>query len=433
MNPSFDAVLSKHQLHLPFYESLYKDLHRSPDLSLQETYAAERAAQHLSHLNQSLPPGEGFAVQEKIGGHGLVGVMRNGAGPTVLLRADMDALPVEEKTGLAYASTKHQVDVADGIEKPVMHACGHDVHVTCMLAAGEQLAKLRSSWSGTLIVLFQPNEERGAGANAMVADGLYEKIPIPDVVLGQHVMPERAGKILVRSGTTMAAADSFKITLFGRGGHGSMPHRCIDPVVLASNVVLRLQGIVSREVDPAEPAVVTVGSLQAGQTENVIANQAILRANVRSQSEDTRKRILASIKRIVKAECDASGCTEDPVIEETSRFPLTVNDDGLAEQLKESFGSFFKADFEFDRPSSNGSEDFSVLATKIDKPSCFWFLGGVDEEKWDKAEREGRLMEDIPSNHSPYFAPVIQPTIKVGIEALCIGALTFLGKKTPGD
>ena len=345
-----------------------------------------------------------------------------------MLRADMDALPVEELTGLEYASKKREVDSADGVEKPVMHACGHDMHVTCLLGAAEQLAQIRDSWSGTLVVLFQPNEERGGGAKAMVDDGLYERVPVPDVVLGQHVMPQRAGRALVREGTMMAAADSFKVTLFGRGGHGSMPQQCIDPVVLASHVVLRLQGIVSREVDPAEPAVVTVGSLQAGETENVIADRAVLRLNVRSQSEGTRAEILGSIKRIVKAECDASGCTKEPLIEETTRFPMTINDAEVTRNVKQSLGAFFQDDFDPDSRTSNASEDVSVLATSVNKPCCFWFFGGIEEKKWDKAEKEGRLMKDIPTNHSAYFAPVIQPTLKVGINALCVSALTFLSK-----
>ncbi|KAL9102677.1 MAG: hypothetical protein Q9163_002199 [Psora crenata] len=421
-----------HHLDLGPYVTLYKDLHSNPDLSLQEKYASERASSHLQQLNRSAlsDAASHFSIHERIGGHGLAGVLHNGAGPTVLLRADMDALPVEEKTGLAYASTKRQVDVADGIEKPVMHACGHDVHVTCLLAAAEHLAQTLSTWSGTLIVLFQPNEERAGGAKAMVDDGLYNKIPIPDVVLGQHVMPQRAGIVTVRSGTMMAAADNFEITLFGRGGHASMPHQTIDPIVLASNVVLRLQGIISREVDPIEPGVLTVGSLQAGQTENIIADRAILKVNVRSQSEGTREKILKSMKRIVRAECEASGCTKEPLIKNTSRFPITVNDTEVTRKLKESFGAFFKEDFLPDQPAVNVSEDVSVLASSIGKPCCFWLFGGVEEKKWDQAEKEGKLMEDIPSNHSPYFAPVIEPTLEVGIKALCVGALTFLGTKT---
>lgn len=426
MPPSIIDTLSTHEVDLAGYEALYKALHTNPDLSLQETFAASTASSHLQKVNSTLPSDTSFTIHEKIGGHGLAAVLHNGSGPIVLLRTDMDALPVEEKTGLEYASKKRQVDVADGIEKPVMHACGHDMHVTALLAAAEKLAKARSAWSGTLVLVFQPNEERGGGARAMVGDGLYERVPVPDVVLGQHVMPARAGRVLVRPGTMMAAADSFKITLFGRGGHGSMPQKCIDPVMLASHVVLRLQGIVSREVDPAEPAVVTVGSLQAGETENVIADRAVLKANVRSQSEGTRNRILKSIERIVKGECQASGCTTEPTIEDITSFPMTINDAEATAKLSRNFGVVFNKEFQSNPPASNASEDVSILATSVGKPSIFWFFGGVDQEKWDHAEKDGTL-DHLPSNHSSFFAPVIQPTLKCGIDALCVGALTFFG------
>ena len=298
----------------------------------------------------------------------------------MLLRADIDALPVLEQTGLPYASKARMIDIADGAEKPVMHACGHDMHITCLLAAAEHLGRLKSAWSGTLIVLFQPNEERAGGAKAMVDDGLYEKVPIPDVVLGQHVMPLRSGQIGNRANTIMGAADSFKVTLYGRGGHGSMPHRSVDPVVLAANVVLRLQNIVSREVDPGEMAVVTVGSVQAGSTENVIADHAILKINVRTTTVLTRKKVLASIRRIIKAECEASNSPKEPLIEATTQFPLTINDGDVASRLASSFGDFFKQDFDPDTPTVNGSEDVSVLASSINKPCNFWFVGMVDPE-----------------------------------------------------
>ena len=290
-------LLHSHPLDLGTYEILYKHFHAHPEISLHE---AKTASTILSQPSLSA-----YTIHSSIGGHGLAGVLPNGAGPTILLRADMDALFVEENTGLEYASKTRMVDNADGIEKPVMHACGHDMHITCLLAAAEWLAskEVREKWVGTLVIVFQPNEERGKGARAMVDGGLYEKVPVPDVVLGQHVMPFRAGKVAVRKGTMIAAADSFKVTLFGRGGHGSMPQLCIDPVVLAANVVVRLQGIVAREVDPQEAAVLTVGSLQAGQTENVIADEAVLKIDVRSQHAETRDRVLKAMRRIVEKVC----------------------------------------------------------------------------------------------------------------------------------
>ncbi len=224
----------------------------------------------------------------------------------------------------------------------------------------------------------------------------------------------------------MGAADSFKVKLYGKGSHGSMPHRSIDPVVLAANVVLRLQNIVSREIDPAEMAVVTVGSVQAGSTENIIADHAVLKVNTRTTTPAVRERVLAALRRIVEAECEASNSPKAPLIEPTSRFPLTINDEDIASQLSSSFSKFFKEDFDPSTRLINGSEDVSILATSIDRPYNFWFFGGVDQELWDRAEKEGRLFEDVPANHSAYFAPVIQPTLRAGVEALCVGALTFL-------
>ena len=340
----------------------------------------------------------------------------------------MDALPVKEQTGLDFASQVTMKD-NDGLTKPVMHACGHDIHVTCLLAAAEQMAKTTDLWSGTLVLVFQPNEERANGAQAMVDDGLYDKVPIPDYVLGQHVFPYRSGSIGNRVGIMLAASDSFKITLYGRGGHASMPNRTIDPTVMAAAVVLRLQTIVSREIDPSEEvAVVTVGSLQAGSTENVIADTAELKINVRTISKNTREKVLAAIRRIVKAECEASGAPKSPLIEPTSSFPATVNDDKVTEAIANTFQTAFGTNFNNDLPRVNGSEDFSILGTAIGKPCSFWMFGGTDPDQWDEAMRKGTLTEDIPVNHSPFFAPVMQPTLKVGITALVLGAMTFLRK-----
>lgn len=260
----------------------------------------------------------------------------------------------------------------------------------------------------------------------MVDDGLYDKIPVPDYVFGQHVVPMRAGRVGNRKGVIMAAADSFRITVWGRGSHGSMPHRSVDPVVLAANIVLRLQTIVSREVDPSEMAVVTVGSLQAGSTENVIADHAVLKVDIRTTSSKTRERVLAAMRRIIKAECEASNSPKEARIERTRRFPLTINNDNIAGDLISSFTEFFKGDFDPEQPPMNASEDVSILASSIGKPYNFWFFGGVKHELWDHAEKEGRLFEDIPVNHSAYFGPAIQPTMRIGYEALCVAALTFL-------
>ncbi|KAI4157224.1 MAG: hypothetical protein L6R39_000729 [Caloplaca ligustica] len=413
------SLLSSSAINLDRYETLYKHFHSHPELSCQEAQTASKAASHLESLNA------GYEIHTSIGGHGLAGVIRNGTGRTVLLRADMDALPVKEDTGLDYASKVTMRD-NDDVVKPVMHACGHDMHVTALLAAAERLAKMKDSWSGTLIVLFQPNEERAGGAKAMVDDGLYDKIPVPDIVLGQHVLAMRTGSVGCRMGNIMSEADSFKITLFGRGGHGSMPHRTVDPVVMAASVVMKLQTVVSREVDPDQFAVVTVGSLQAGQTENIIPDKAEVRVNVRTQNHEVRSRVLASIRRVVKGECQASGCTKEPLIEETTKFPLSVNDEAVTKRVHDSFQEFFGDRFDPNTSCSTASEDYSILGSSRGKPCCFWFFGGVDENAWDEAKKQGRLHEDVPVNHSPFFAPVIQPTLKTGVDALCLAALTFL-------
>jgi len=413
---SLSDLLKTVSLDLAPYEDLYKYFHLHPELSRQEKSTSEKVAVHLAQLKV-------FDIHTNIGGYGLTGIFRNGPGKTVLLRADMDALPVKELTGLPYASSVTMCD-ADGIERPVMHACGHDMHMTCLLAAAEALVKMREAWSGTLIALFQPDEERGGGAQAMVDDGLYSKIPVPDYVLGQHVMRMRAGSIGSRPGTIMAAADSMKITVYGRGGHGSLPHQTVDPVLLAAHIVVRLQSIVSREIDPSDLAVLTVGSLQAGQTENIIADKAELGVDFRSAKLETRERLIAAIKRVVEAECVASGSPKPPVFTPTRRFPPTTNDKDLASQVAASFTSHFD-NFDGDIPRTNVSEDFSTLATCRGLPSCFWLTGCIDPEIWDKAQSTG---EEIPGNHSAYFAPVIQPTMKVGVDALCLATLTFLKK-----
>jgi amidohydrolase len=412
---TLSSILHSASLDLTPYESVYKHFHSNPELSLQERATSERVAAHLHQLGA-------YELHTHIGGYGLAGVFRNGPGRTILLRADMDALPVQELTGLPYASTVRMRD-ADGVEKPVMHACGHDMHMTCLLAAAETLVRTRDSWSGTLIVLFQPNEERGAGAQAMVDDGLYGKIPKPDFVFGQHVMRLRAGTIGSRQGTIMAACDSMKVTVFGRGGHGSLPHYTVDPALLAAHIVVRLQGIVSREVDPSDLAVVTVGSLQAGQTENIIADRAEIGLDFRTVKLETREKVIAAIKRIVEAECAASGSPKPPVFTPTRRFPPTNNDDEVAAVLAASFAEHFEGDFDRNTARTNVSEDFPTLATAIGVPSVFWFLGGIDHALWDQGQTE-----EIPGNHSALFAPVIQPTLKAGVDALCIAALTFLRK-----
>lgn len=418
-NYSISRVLESAKLDLRPYEALYKDLHAHPELSNLEKETARTAAEQLAKLQV-------FQIITNIGGHGVAAVFENGPGNVILLRSDLDALPIQENTGLPYASTVRTRD-SNGEEKPAMHACGHDMHITCLLAAAEILKKTRAEWNGTVIVLFQPAEERGTGARAMVDDGLYDKIPVPDFILGQHVMAMRAGSVGLRSGTIMAGADSMRVTLYGRGGHGSQPQSTCDPTVMGSNIVTRLQNIVSREITPGHVAVVTVGSFQSGNAENIIPDSAQLGIDMRSVENGTRQHILAAIKRITDAESDASRAPKRPLIEPTRSLPVTDNNGPMVQKLSKEFAKFFKDDFDSNTPITTIAEDFPVLGTSKGIPYAFWHFGGVDSVLWDKMEKEGKI-KDIPANHSSGFAPAIQPTMQTGINALCVAALTFLGR-----
>ncbi|MEU4893446.1 amidohydrolase [Streptomyces sp. NPDC044780] len=399
-------------------EDLYRDLHAHPELGLAETRTSARVAERLR--------AEGYEVIDGIGGTGVIGVLTRGDGPTVLLRADMDALPVAEATGLPYASTVTATD-RSGREVPVMHACGHDVHVACLLGFAQLMAQAApDAWQGTLVVLFQPSEENGDGADAMLADGLVDRIPRPDVAFAQHVLPYPAGYVGVRSGAFLSAADSLRITLHGRGAHGSMPHAAVDPVVLAAMCVLRLQTIVSREVPPTTPAVLTVGSVTAGAGPNVIPETAALELNVRSYDDATRRRILEAIARCVRAESDASGAPREPSIEKLAQFPPTRNDAEVTARLDQAFRAHF-GDGAGTVDPQTASEDFSEIPRALGAPYCYWAIGGADPDRYAEAERNGTVHQDIPVNHSAHFAPLIQPTLDTGITALVVAALAWLG------
>ena len=397
-------------------EEFYRDLHSHPELSHQERRTADRVVEWLRP--------SGFEIHQNVGGTGVVGVLRNGDGPTVLIRADMDALPVREATGLPYASTATAAD-ADGNETPVMHACGHDVHVSCLLGAAELLAGARDAWQGTLVALFQPAEETGDGARGMLDDGLAQLLPTPDAALAQHVLPFPAGEVRTRSGPTLSEAESVRITLHGRGAHGSMPQAAVDPVVLAAGIVLRLQTIVSRELAPGEPAVLTVGSIQAGTKSNVIPDTATLLLNLRAYSDATRDAMLAAIRRIVTAECTASRCPREPDFERYDSFPLTDNDDATTSRVAGAFARVF-ADRAGPLPRQSASEDFSDIPRALGVPYTYWGIGGVDPDAYRAAERAGRVDQDIPVNHSAGFAPVLQPTLDTGTQAVVTAALAWL-------
>jgi amidohydrolase len=410
------AVLSGLGTTRPWQEELYRDLHEHPELSHQEHRTAGLVAQRLR--------GAGFEVHEGVGGTGVVGILRNGEGPAVLLRADMDALPVREATGLPYASAVTATDAA-GDEVPVMHACGHDVHVACLAGAAQLLADGVEHWHGTLIALFQPAEEVGDGARGMVEAGLADLVPTPQVALGQHVMPAPAGVVGTHAGPVLSAADSMRITVHGRGAHGSMPQAAVDPVVLAAMIVVRLQTVVAREVAPGETAVLTVGSIRAGTKSNVIPESATLLLNVRTFGDATRETVLGAIRRIVSAECQASGCPQEPEFELFDRFPLTDNDADATGRVAAAFADLF-GDRAIEVGQQSASEDFSDVPTALGVPYTYWFVGGIDAATYDAAARAGRVAQDIPVNHSSRFAPVVQPTLDTGTSALVAGALAWL-------
>ena len=308
-------------------------------------------------------------------------------------------------------------------------ACGHDFHVICLLIAAEALLAARDSWSGTIVFLFQPAEEAGDGALGMVQDGLYDadkhNCPLPDMVLGQHVAPIRAGIVASKAGPIMSSSDSFKVTIFGRGGHGSMPHRCIDPVVISSHIVVRLQTIVSRVVPPDEVAVITVGSIHAGEAENVICDHAFFTINVRTLDEQVRRTVLEHIRKTIDAECEAGFCEKPPHVEHHMSLPVTNNTPVVDNTLRHVFADHFEKAFFVAPKSSLASEDFSILASSIGKPYYFWLFGGIDPVVWDALEKVNKL-NTVPINHSPDFAPIIHPTLQTGGEAMTLAALSFL-------
>jgi amidohydrolase len=403
-----------------YLADLYRDLHQHPELSFAETRTAAIVTDRLR--------GIGFETTGQVGRTGVVGVLRNGRGPTVLLRADMDALPMAEQTGLSYASVASGVDAA-GNEVPVAHSCGHDVHVACLLGAAQRLAEQKSSWRGTVLTVFQPAEEVGRGAQAMIDDGLYDRFGRPDVVLGQHVAPFPSGFLAVRPGPFFAAADALRVVLYGSGGHGSRPETTVDPVVMAAATVLRLQTIVSRETAGTDAAVVTVGALRAGTKENIIPHEAELLISVRSFDPQVRQRTLAAIERIVRAEANASAAQRDPVIELFDSFPALVNDPAAVQRTRPALEALVGAGRIFDPGLVTASEDVGLLASAADVPCVFWLLGGSDPAQFagaSSAEQIAARVAELPSNHSPLFAPVIDPTLSTGVSALVTAAQVWL-------
>lgn len=402
--PALDQVLSRLGTTRTWQEDLYRHLHAHPELGLREENTRTLIAERLGEL--------GYEV--RTAGGGLVGVLANGPGPVVLSRADIDGLPVKEETGLPYASTDTTVDES-GQTVGLMHACGHDAHITCLLGAAALLAAEPGAWSGTFLALFQPAEETAAGARSMVDDGLTDLIPRPDVAFAQHVLGHEAGVLATQTGPVLSAGDSIRITVFGKGSHGSMPHLGVDPVVLASAIVLRLQSIVSREVAPGEFAVVTVGALNAGSKSNVIPDRATLLVNLRTYDTRTRERVVAAVERVVRGECAAAGSPHQPTFEYYDQFPLTDNDPGVTDTVTAAFRGHFGDDRVIPLGRVPASEDFSRIPDAFGTPYTYWGLGGF-------APGTG-----VP-NHSPFFAPLIQPTLDAGTQAVVVAAMAYFGK-----
>ncbi|WP_369247894.1 amidohydrolase [Streptomyces sp. R41] len=396
-------------LPVPALEDFYRDLHRHPELSLREHRTAAAFAERLRKA--------GYETVDGVGGTGVVGVLRNGDGPAVLLRADMDALPVAEETGLPYASET----------AGVMHACGHDLHVTWLTGAADALAAGRDTWSGTLVVVGQPAEETGEGAARMLADGLYERFPRPDVLLAQHAAPGPAGLYAHAPGLIMSASTDIDIVVHGRGGHGSRPEATVDPVVTAAYLVTRLQTVVSREIAARESAVLSVGRIEAGTRHNIIPSEARLALNLRTQSEDVRQRMIAAIRRIAAGECLTAGCPREPDVTVGSSFPMTVNDPDTDRRVAAVHAEVFGAGTILDPGPAMGSEDFPRLA-EGGLPYSYWFVTSTPADVWDAAPGGGDIMEKlaaVPSNHSPHFAPDLS-TVAPGVRTLVSGALASL-------
>lgn len=400
---------------------LYKYLHANPELSRMEVETAALLAGKLDAL--------GFEVTEKVGETGVVAVMKNGEGPTVLIRADMDGLPVKEQTGLSYASQVMTKDF-EGNDMPAMHACGHDIHMTVLIGVAESLVAQKANWSGTLVLILQPAEELGQGARLMIEDGLFKRFPRPDYNLALHDNASlAAGKVGVVPGFAMANVDSVDITVRGIGGHGAYPHTTKDPVVLASQLVLALQTIVSRETSPLDPAVVTVGSIHGGTKHNIISNEVKLQLTLRSYTDEVRQNTIASIHRIAEGLGRAYGLPDDklPIVKLKDEYtPALYNNPELAARIAPVIATAIGKENMPDRKPVMGGEDFGQFGRVEPKiPSLLFTLGAVDPKVIKKAKKTG---EALPSLHSPFFAPDAEPTIKTGVTAMTASALELLKK-----
>jgi amidohydrolase len=399
-------------------DSLYRYLHAHPELSLHEQETAKRIASELKAA--------GFAVTGGVGGNGIVAVLQNGEGPTVMWRSDLDALPVKEETGLAYASEVSATDDA-GRLVPVMHACGHDVHMTTLVGLARGLKELRSQWSGTAVLIGQPAEERVLGAAAMIKDGLFSRFPRPVAVLGMHVKADLpAGVVGYRAGPAFANVDSVDVRVYGRGGHGSTPHLTVDPIVIAARIVLSLQTIVAREIDPIEPAVVSVGSIHGGTKHNIIPDTVDLQLTVRSYTDETRNKLLEGIRRNVLAEAQGGGAAKPPDVTIGESTPTTVNDPGLTARTVAALKKALGDDRVVEVPPIMGSEDFTYYGRE-GIPAFMFNLGTIPKEIVEQSRRPGG--KPLPSLHSSQYAPAREASIREGVRAALTAVLANLSAR----
>jgi amidohydrolase len=389
----------------PDVHALYLDLHQNPELSSHEIQTAAKLAGRLRDA--------GYEVTEHVGGTGIVAILKNGSGPIIMLRTELDALPVEEKTGLPYASTVHEKDDA-GHDVPVMHACGHDLHMASLLGTAEIMTHSKDTWHGTLMLIGQPAEETITGAKAMIDDGLFTRFPKPDVAIAMHVNNDGpAGTASITPGTYNTNADSVRITIYGKGGHGASPQSTVDPIVIAARTILALQTIVSREVKPGEMAVVTIGYVHAGTKNNIIPDQAEMGLTIRTFKQDVRKQILAAIARIAKGEAAAAGAPREPSIDRYEGTDSVYNNPALADRLRAPLEAALGKKNVLTAAPITPSEDFSYFVGQ-GIPGFYFSLGGANPEKFAEAKANGT---HLPSNHSPLFAPDVDPALHAGIEA----------------
>lgn len=403
---------------LPGWLDLYKTCHENPELSSHEKQSAARLA--------GLFRDAGYEVTENIGGYGVVGVMKNGNGPTVLIRGDMDALPITEETGLPFAS-KVKVELGDGSHVGVMHACGHDMHQTVLAATAQTLAAMKDKWKGTVLLVAQPAEEIGQGARLMIEDGLFKRFPMPDKCIALHVSHELAtGAIGYTSGWVWANVDSVDITVHGKGGHGAYPHASIDPIVTACQIVSALQTIISRRVNPLDQAVITVGSIHAGTKHNIIPATAVMQITVRTFTDEVRKEVLDSIKRIAINTARAMGCPKDPdvVVLDKDFTPAAYNDPDLTAHAVNLFEKLIGKDNVHERPPSMGGEDFGLFAKTAGVPGFMFVLGVVDEARFEASKKPGG--EALPTVHSSKFRTEPEPTLRTGVRCMTGLALSLL-------